>query len=68
MILKIMKKARKQNPGGIYKGVYPPENIFNLSNEEETKISDRHHPIFLDGACCHLPVDHSNHNRMFPFG
>ena len=36
-----MKKARKLDPGGIYKVVYPPENIFNLSNEEETKISDR---------------------------
>ncbi|HEY4550286.1 MAG TPA: hypothetical protein VIG98_08465 [Bacillus sp. (in: firmicutes)] len=42
-----MKKARKLDPGGIYNVVYPPENIFNLSNEEETKISDtRHHPIF----------------------
>ena len=44
-----MKKARKLDPGGIYKVVYPPENIFNLSNEEETKISDR--AIQFSGWC-----------------
>ena len=32
-----MKKARKLDPGGIYKVVYPPENIFNLTNEEEKR-------------------------------
>ena len=47
--LKIMKKARKLDPDGIYKVVYPPENIFNLSNEEETKISDR--AIQFSGWC-----------------
>ena len=48
-----MKKARKLDPGGIYKVVYPPENIFNLSNEEETKISDR--TIQFSGWCLVSP-------------
>jgi choline dehydrogenase len=33
----IMKKARKLDPDGIYKVVFPPENIFNLPNEEEKR-------------------------------
>ncbi|MDR4985902.1 GMC family oxidoreductase [Bacillus cereus] len=33
----IMKKARELDPDGIYKVVYPPENIFNLPNEEEKR-------------------------------
>jgi choline dehydrogenase len=33
----IMKRARKLDPGGIYKVVYPSENIFNLTNEEEKR-------------------------------
>lgn len=33
----IMVKARELDPGGIYKVVYPPENIFNLTNEEEKR-------------------------------
>jgi len=34
---KIMKKARQLDPEGIYKVVYPPENIFNITNEEEKR-------------------------------
>lgn len=33
----IMKKARELDPDGIYKVVFPPENIFNLPNEEEKR-------------------------------
>lgn len=33
----IMMKARELDPNGIYKVVYPPENIFNLTNEEEKR-------------------------------
>jgi len=33
----IMKKARELDPNGIYKVVYPPENIFNLTNEGEKR-------------------------------
>ncbi|MGM0878996.1 MAG: GMC family oxidoreductase [Bacillota bacterium] len=33
----IMMKARELDPNGIYKVVYPPENIFNLINEEEKR-------------------------------
>lgn len=33
----IMMKARELDPNGIYKVVYPPENIFNLPNEEEKR-------------------------------
>ncbi|HHL3302577.1 TPA: GMC family oxidoreductase [Bacillus cereus] len=38
----IMMKARELDPNGIYKVVYPPENIFNLPNEEEkrTRLAD----------------------------
>ncbi|WP_394138878.1 GMC oxidoreductase [Cytobacillus oceanisediminis] len=34
---KIIKKARKIDPDGIYKVVYPPEKIFHLDNEEEKR-------------------------------
>jgi choline dehydrogenase len=34
---KIMKKARELDPGGIYKVVYPPENIFELRNRAEMR-------------------------------
>lgn len=34
----IMMKARELDPNGIYKVVYPPENIFNLPNEEENEL------------------------------
>ncbi|WP_144559816.1 GMC family oxidoreductase [Bacillus thuringiensis] len=33
----IMMKARELDPNGMYKVVYPPENIFNLTNEEEKR-------------------------------
>ncbi|MGE7852995.1 GMC family oxidoreductase [Bacillus paramycoides] len=33
----IMMKARELDPNGIYKVVYPPENIYNLTNEEEKR-------------------------------
>ncbi|MED0993538.1 GMC family oxidoreductase [Bacillus nitratireducens] len=33
----IIKKARELDPDGIYKVVFPPENIFNLPNEEEKR-------------------------------
>ncbi len=33
----IMKKARELDPEGIYKVVYPPENVFEISNEEEQR-------------------------------
>jgi choline dehydrogenase len=33
----IMMKARELDSDGIYKVVYPPENIFNLTNEEEKR-------------------------------
>ncbi|WP_129730492.1 GMC family oxidoreductase [Ectobacillus funiculus] len=33
----IMKRAREIDPGGIYKVVYPPENIFELTNEQEKR-------------------------------
>ncbi|MDA1852372.1 GMC family oxidoreductase [Bacillus cereus] len=38
----IMMKARELDPNGIYKVVYPPENIFNLPKEEEkrTRLAD----------------------------
>ena len=34
---KIMKKARELDPDGIYKFVYPAENIFKITNEEEKR-------------------------------
>lgn len=34
---KIMMRARELDPGGIYKVVFPPENIFNLPNEVEKR-------------------------------
>jgi choline dehydrogenase len=33
----IMKRARKLDPNGIYKVVYPPENVFRLKNEKEKR-------------------------------
>jgi choline dehydrogenase len=33
----IMKRARKLDPGGIYKVVYPPEKVFNLKNEAKKR-------------------------------
>lgn len=33
----IMKRARKLDPDGIYKVVYPPQNVFNLKNVEEKR-------------------------------
>lgn len=33
----IAMKARELDPNGIYNVVYPPENIFNLTNEEEKR-------------------------------
>ncbi|MDF2985537.1 MAG: oxidoreductase [Eubacterium sp.] len=33
----IIEKARKLDPDGIYKVVYPPESIFRLENEEEKR-------------------------------
>jgi choline dehydrogenase len=33
----IMKKARQLDPDGIYKVVYPPEDIFHLTNETEKR-------------------------------
>jgi choline dehydrogenase len=32
---KIMKRARKLDPDGIYKVVYPPENVFHLPEEQK---------------------------------
>lgn len=34
---KIMKRARELDPDGKYNVVYPPERIFNLTNEEEKR-------------------------------
>lgn len=34
---KIVMKARELDPAGIYKVVYPPENIFNLPDETEKR-------------------------------
>jgi len=34
---KIVMKARELDPDGIYKVVFPPENIFNLTNEDEKR-------------------------------
>jgi choline dehydrogenase len=36
-VFQIMKKARELDPQGIYKVVYPPEDIFHLTNEEEKR-------------------------------
>lgn len=36
-IYKIMKKARKLDPKGIYKLVYPAEDVFEMTNEAEKK-------------------------------
>ncbi|EGW38050.1 GMC family oxidoreductase [Desulfosporosinus sp. OT] len=36
-IFKIMERARQLDPDGIYKVVFPPENIFHLTNEGEKR-------------------------------
>ncbi|RHW43434.1 GMC family oxidoreductase [Neobacillus notoginsengisoli] len=38
----IMKSARKLDPRGVYRVVYPPENVFNLRDEQEkrTQLAD----------------------------
>jgi choline dehydrogenase len=33
----IIKKAREKDPGGIYKVVYPPENVFHTDDEQEKR-------------------------------
>ncbi|WP_338448433.1 GMC family oxidoreductase [Niallia oryzisoli] len=34
---RIMKRARELDPEGIYKVVYPPENVFKIKNKEEQR-------------------------------
>ncbi|OCA91478.1 oxidoreductase [Bacillus sp. FJAT-27225] len=34
---KIIRRARQLDPDGVYKVVYPPENIFNIKNEQEKR-------------------------------
>ena len=56
----IMKKARELDPEGIYKVVYPPEKIFEISNKEEQRkklesyVRASYRNIFHFGGQCKM--------------
>ena len=59
-IYKIMKKARKLDPNGIYKVVYPSEDIFEIKNEAKKRaelakyVRATYRNIFHFGGQCRM--------------
>ena len=59
-VFNIMKRARKLDPDGIYKVVYPPENIFYLTNEVEKRnllanyVKASYHNLAHFGGQCRM--------------
>ncbi|BDG35254.1 GMC family oxidoreductase [Saccharococcus caldoxylosilyticus] len=59
-VFNIMKRARKLDPDGIYKVVYPPENIFHLTNEVEKRnllanyVKASYHNLAHFGGQCRM--------------
>ncbi|WP_026693556.1 GMC family oxidoreductase [Peribacillus kribbensis] len=60
VIYKIMKKARKLDPKGIYKLVYPAEDVFEIKNEAEKRaeiakyVKATYRNIFHFGGQCRM--------------
>ncbi|WP_257349122.1 GMC family oxidoreductase [Pseudalkalibacillus decolorationis] len=56
----IMKRARRLDKGGVYKVVYPPENVFNLTDEKEKRkqltdyVKASYHNIAHFGGQCKM--------------
>lgn len=59
-VFNIMKRARKLDPDGIYKVVYPSENIFYLTNEVEKRnllanyVKSSYHNLAHFGGQCRM--------------